>query len=111
LGRIYGTSHPRVGQYDRHRLLIDQDGSVIVAGSNSTLDRHMLVRVRVDSQGPFVDAALSAPASLVAPPFIDLRGYHVAIRSPTGMLQLKDIATLPSVSRQVGWAMLAECVR
>jgi hypothetical protein len=78
---------PRLGDYDRHWLVLDRDGQVLVVASSEALKGHAVVRLEATAFQP--TAALRAscklrPKALALAPFADPWGYSFAWATANG---------------------------
>jgi hypothetical protein len=83
------------GLFDSHWLVLDQDGSVLVAASSRRLRKHGIVRIRADRNGAKVDRVLMGTGALGMAPWVDASGYALPIwQSSTKLPKVVRRATL-----------------
>jgi hypothetical protein len=74
---ILGT-WPRHAAWDRHWMVVDRDGSVLIASSNSAKESHSIARLIVaDPAAPSISGVAKGNRALVLAPLADRVGYTV----------------------------------
>lgn len=99
---------PKLGFYNRHWLLVDQDGSVLFVASSDKINKHTVIRL--DNSGPEVKISLArmAPKSLAFAPVVDSVGYWFAAGNAKKPPKLERLKTLEAKGGK--WSHLAECL-
>ena len=101
---------PTFGLFDQHWLLVDRDGAAVLAASSRMLNKHMLVRLKVNAGGVHVDGLHIGQWDLVGAPAIDMAGIWL-VRRPSKkqgarVLRLDTIERVPT-----GWTEVGACLR
>jgi hypothetical protein len=96
---LYTT--PASPDWDRFWLEQDLDGSVLLVGSSTALDRHVVLRLGRGLSGFSVRLARSESGALAFPPVVDPKGYTFAgapsVTVGTGSLVVDRIVDLPDL--------------
>jgi hypothetical protein len=86
-------SWPRLKHFDRHWLLLDRDGSVLLVASSTKLRKHAIFRFT--GLGSGVRLVRMATGYLPSAPVVDLAGYGFIIRkndnSPTTLVRMREL--------------------
>lgn len=104
---VLGT-WPRLRFFDRHWMVLDRDGSVLMVASSTRLRWHTVVRIELADAGPRVDAVRFGRGALALSPSVDSEGYSFPIqhrrdRLPT-TLRLRELSGRPG-----HWLDLGQC--
>jgi hypothetical protein len=89
--RILGT-WPRHQAWNRHWLVVDRDGAVLLASSNVTAKQHAISRLDIVPSGTVemqVDGIESGNRAFVLPPLVDASGYTLLLRQAPGNGKVK----------------------
>lgn len=81
--RILGT-WPRHQAWNRHWLVVDRDGDILLASSNVTAKRHAISRLDIGNTEMQVDGITEGNRAFVLPPLVDARGYTLLLRQSQG---------------------------
>jgi len=93
--------------FDRHWLVSDRDGGVLVATSSSKLNKHVIVRIDV-SAAPRIDGVRVAPFAFAAAPAADANGYALVLERRNKAPKLVRLKTLEA--RPGRWLDLGGCL-
>jgi hypothetical protein len=99
---------PRLRLFDRHWLVVDRDGSVLVAASSAKLRKHMIVRVRVDAPHPRVGGVYVGGFEITGPPVVDEEGYWLIGFSRAGGPRVERLTDLKA--RPGDWGDVGGCL-
>ena len=94
--------------FDKHWLVLDQDGSVLLVASSSMINRHVIVRINVDGDTPQVGGVRIAPHALAGPPAVDPAGYSLLLDQKKKLPKLKRLETLEAHPGR--WLDLGGCL-
>jgi len=94
--------------FDKHWLVLDQDGSVLLVASSSMINKHVIVRINVDGDTPQVGGVRIAPHALAGPPAVDPAGYSLLLDQKKKIPKLKRLETLEA--RPGRWLDVGGCL-
>ncbi len=80
---VIGT-WPRHSVWDAHFLVVDRDGGLLVASSNSKTRKHAIARFDVWSTPPKLDGIAKGNRQLLVEPVVDASGYTLVLWSTPG---------------------------
>jgi hypothetical protein len=106
---ILGT-WPKFGLYDRHWLLVDRDGSILLTASSQKLNKHTVLRLESTGSGVQVRLARLGSKALAFSPVVDASGYWFA-SAATKKQPVSKMERVESLDNKSGkWTLLAECL-
>ncbi|MBI4705757.1 MAG: hypothetical protein HY744_32085, partial [Deltaproteobacteria bacterium] len=95
--------HP---EWDRHWLVADRDGAILLASSNSKNRKHAIARLDVRAAGgPVVGGIARAKRSLLLPPLVDGAGYGLTLLAPVKKVAYErrgELAYEPATLAELG---------
>jgi len=94
--------------FDKHWLVLDQDGSVLLVASSSMINKHVIIRINVDDDTAEVDGVRIALHALAGPPAVDPAGYSLLLDQKKKLPKLKRLQTLEA--RPGRWLDLGGCL-
>jgi hypothetical protein len=80
--------HP---EWNRHFLVVDRDGGILLASSSSKKQRHALARFDVSGPVPKLDGIREKKRELVIAPVVDESGYTLLLRKNQKQLRIKVV--------------------
>lgn len=99
---------PRLGVYDKHWLVLDEQGNVVLAASSSRWKTHSLVRIQLGGPIPLVDRVYLRHGALAMSPWADEEGFVIPIarrdNTPT-LVRVRNLGIQKS-----GWHNLRGCL-
>jgi hypothetical protein len=99
---------PKIGAFDRHWLLLDQDGSILLVASSSVLGQHVIVKLTRSTQGVFLGGFHTGEHALISSPVVDEAGYWFPVeqKKQPGVRLLRLAALSPKAA---SWASFGGC--
>ncbi len=101
-------SWPRLGLFDRHFLVADRGGKLLIAATSDRRKRHLLVRL--DPRTLAIEAIMPRSGALALPPLVTRDGYQVVTRAAgaTGTVAVATPATLETPLEQLFGSLFAK---
>jgi hypothetical protein len=84
------ASWPRSTAWDDHQLVIEGDGSLLLASSSTLTQQHAIAKVDIAAVGgPVVTGVEAGALPLAFPPLVDGLGYTIvlAVDPPAGVVE------------------------
>ncbi len=69
---------PRLGVFDKLWLVVDRNGTVLLAASSDKVNKHVIIHIQNEASPPRVDRTYAANRALALPPLVDGLGYAFA---------------------------------
>lgn len=98
----------RTEKFDRHWLILDRDGRVLLAASSEKVNKHVVLRLD-DAAGGLVANSFAGQHALALPPLVDAEGY--AFATLVASHKMPVVVRLKALTGGIGhWGGLGACM-
>ena len=99
----------RTGKFDRHWLILDRDGRVLLAASSEKVNKHVVLRLDAAAGGLQVVNSFAGQHALALRPLVDAEGYGFATRIAAHKMPV--IVRLKALTGGIGhWGGIGACM-